>query len=104
MFLERDKNTLSNEIWECACGQGHLSEVLKQHGYIVNSTDLIDRGYGIGGIDFLQYNEEINCDILTNPPYKYDKDFVEHALNIQRDGNKTIMLLKIQFLEGQKRR
>ena len=103
MFLERDKNTLSNEIWECACGQGHLSEVLKQHGYIVNSTDLIDRGYGIGGIDFLQYNEEINCDILTNPPYKYAQDFVEHALNIQRDGNKTIMLLKIQFLEGQKR-
>lgn len=102
-YLERDKNTLSNKIWECACGQGHLSDVLKNHGYEVISTDLINRGYGIGGIDFLQYNEEINCDILTNPPYKYAQEFVEHALDIQENGNKTIMFLKIQFLEGQKR-
>lgn len=103
VYLERDKNTLSNEIWECACGQGHLSEVLKKYGYDVRSTDLIDRGYGIGGVDFLQYNKKINFDILTNPPYRYAQEFVEHALNIQSYGCRTIMFLKIQFLEGQKR-
>ena len=102
-FLERDKNILTNEIWECACGQGHLSEVLKHHGYNVISSDLIDRGYGASGIDFLKQNEKVNFDILTNPPYKYAQEFVEHALDIQQQGNKTIMLLKIQFLEGQKR-
>ena len=32
-------------VWEPACGKGHLSEVLKKRGYIVRSTDLIDRGY-----------------------------------------------------------
>ena len=33
-------------IWECACGEGHLSKVLEAHGYEVISTDLIYRGYG----------------------------------------------------------
>lgn len=56
-----------------------------------------------GGVDFLQYNKQINFDILTNPPYKYAQEFVEHALNIQQARNKTIMFLKVQFLEGQKR-
>lgn len=37
-------------IWECACGEGHLSERLKKFGYLVYSTDLIDRGYSSGGI------------------------------------------------------
>lgn len=47
-----------------------MSKVLEEHGYNVYSTDLIDRGYGIGGVDFLQVNEKWNGDILTNPPYK----------------------------------
>ena len=40
------KDILHSNVWECACGQGHLSEVLKNNGYNVKSTDLIDRGYG----------------------------------------------------------
>lgn len=94
----------SPNIWECACGEGHLSEVLKNKGYKVISTDLIDRGYGVGGVDFLQYSERFDGDILTNPPYKYAKEFVEHALNIVTEGHKIIMFLKIQFLEGKARR
>ena len=35
----------NKNIWEPACGEGNLSEVLKAHGYNVYSTDLIDRGY-----------------------------------------------------------
>ena len=40
-------------IWECACGCGNISEVLRKQGYNVFSTDLYDRGYGHTGIDFL---------------------------------------------------
>lgn len=40
---------LSHNIWECACGEGHLAKVFVEHGYTVKSTDLIDRGYGNGG-------------------------------------------------------
>ena len=43
---------LNHKIWECSAGQGHLSERLIELGYEVRSTDLIDRGYGEGGIDF----------------------------------------------------
>ena len=102
--LERDGFKLHNRIWECACGQGHLSEVLKNNGYSVYSTDLIDRGYGDYTGDFLKLRTTGTQDILTNPPYKYAEEFVEHALDVLEDNYYCIMLLKIQFLEGQKRR
>ena len=102
--LEKDNINLHNYIWEPACGQGHLCEVLKKHGFHVLATDLIDRGYGVNNVDFLQTNTSHKHDILTNPPYKYAKEFVEHALNILDDGYYCVMLLKIQFLEGKGRR
>lgn len=43
-------------------------------------------------------------DIITNPPYKYAKEFVEHALELVEDGHKVAMFLKIQFLETKSRR
>ena len=103
--LKEDKLELHNDIWECACGEGHLSKVLLNKGYNVISNDLIDRGFGLSGIDFLKIKDKnIEKDILTNPPYKYAKEFVEKALELQANGYYTIMFLKIQFLEGQGRR
>ena len=98
------KERFSPNIWECACGEGHLSEVLKKHGYTVNSTDLIDRGYGTGGVDFLGCKEQFDGDIITNPPYKYAKQFVEQALKLVTNGHNVAMFLKVQFLEGKERR
>ena len=49
MELLLEKETFSNNIWECACGSGELSNVLAAHGYNVLSTDLIDRNFGRGG-------------------------------------------------------
>lgn len=69
----------------------------------MRSTDLIDRGYGQGGVDFLQTDEIWDGDIITNPPYKYAKEFVEHAMNVIPDGRKVFMFLKLQFLEGKAR-
>lgn len=73
-------------------------------GHNVKSTDLIDRGYGTGGIDFLMQWENFDGDIVTNPPYKYAQDFIEHSLKIIPKGNKVAMFLKVQFLEGKKRK
>lgn len=103
--LKRDGLKLHSHIWECACGQGHLSKILESKGYHVINSDLIDRGYGLGGVDFLKcMYKEPHVDILTNPPYKYAKEFVEHAMEISSQGDFVVMFLKIQFLEGKARR
>ena len=72
-----DKN-----IWECACGEGHLSKRLKEFGYNVKSTDLINRNYGESDVDFLHQTEKFGGDILTNPPYAIATEFIERALHL----------------------
>ena len=98
--------TFDKNIWEPACGQGHLSEVLLNHGHIVKSTDLIDRNYADKIIDFLAIDniKQFNGDIITNPPYKYAQEFIEKALQLIPVGNKVAMFMGIQFVEGKKRR
>ena len=104
VLLEDGKAELDKNVWECSCGEGHLSKELEKYGYTVRSTDLIDRGFGKGGVDFLQYNEPWDGDILTNPPYKQAQAFVEHALDLIPEGHRVYMFLKLQFLEGKGRR
>lgn len=93
-------------VWECACGEGHLSKVLEANGFEVISTDLIYRGFGDPEpLDFLKNTlENFEGDIITNPPYKYALEFVEQALNSVQPGRKVAMFLKLTFLEGQKRK
>ena len=94
----------SGPILEPSCGEGHISEVLKTRGYDVTSRDLVNRGYG-DEADFLSIdNTEWMGDIVTNPPYKFAKEFVEKALQIIPNGNKVAMFLKLTFLEGKARR
>lgn len=101
--------TFFDYVWECACGGGHLSNVLLDNGYKVKSSDIIDRGFeDTQIIDFLTVTKEdikndFPRDIITNPPYKYAKEFVEHALDISMDSTKIAMFLKVTFLEGQAR-
>lgn len=98
------EESFSKNIWEPACGEGHISEVLKANGYDVKSTDLIDRGYSDATLDFLTCSAACDCDIITNPPYKYAKEFVENAIDIVTEGHKVAMFLKLTFLEGKGRR
>ncbi len=95
----------SHFIYECACGEGHLSERLKERGYEVFSTDIIDRKYVDAIIqDFFEISKIGGLyDILTNPPYKYAKEFVLHALDLLEEGRKAFMFLKLTFLEGKAR-
>lgn len=95
---------LSKNVWEPACGAGHLSKRLEHYGYNVRSTDLIDRGFGEQK-DFLA-DDGINIwdgDIITNTPYKYSLYFVQQALDLVKTGRKVVMFLKLTFLEGKER-
>jgi len=85
---------------EPACGEGHISKLLDP--YKTKSFDLIDRGFGNTGIDFLtnEFVGEYNT-VITNPPFNLFQEFVEKSLKIAN--KKVIMFGKLQVLEGQKR-
>ena len=92
-----------NNVWECACGEGHLARVFQKYGKLGLSTDIVDRGYG-SNMNFLKSEHSWDGDIVTNPPYKYAQEFIEKAMSIIDEGRKVCMFLKIQFLEGKKRK
>ena len=94
-LLDREK--FIGNIWECACGDGAISKILEEKKYNVYSSDLIDRGYGHTGIDFLKtYRRTDN--IITNPPFKLGTEFVYQACHLA--SKKVAMLCRINFLEG----
>lgn len=76
-LLEREK--FKGYVWEPACGNGAMSVVLERYGYHVISSDLIYRGYGEGGVDFLRSSFKTE-NIITNPPFKLANKFIHHAL------------------------
>jgi hypothetical protein len=93
--------TFCGTLWEPACGDGAISRVLEAHGHRVRSSDLVDRGYGETGVDFLLFpNAGAGCvtSVVTNPPYCLAEAFVTTSLTVARD--KVAMLLKLAFLEG----
>lgn len=95
--------SFNQNIWECACGEGNLSEVLKEHGYTVFSSDLIDRGYPDEVLDFLKDVRKFDGDIITNPPFKHTTQFILKSLEAIPEGNKVAMFLKINYLSGKAR-
>ena len=101
-LLEVEK--FNNNIWEPACGMHHISDILKEHGYNVYTTDIVDMcDRGIDICNFLDNQNKWDGDIITNPPFKYALEFVEKALDSVNEGAKVAMFLKLQFLEGSKR-
>ena len=88
-------------VWEPACGDGAISRELLAAGYAVTSTDLIDRGYGEGGRDFLMEWAPIAPNIVTNPPFRWAIEFVDRALQLTT--GKVALFLRLAFLEGVER-
>lgn len=85
-------------VWEPACGEGHISKrLLSTTGAQLYSTDLHNRGYGRGGIDFLRADTTPRgvTDIITNPPYaELAEAFVRRALELVKpvDGSVAMFL------------
>jgi hypothetical protein len=99
-FALINSETFSGEIWEPACGDGAMSEVLAESGNPVTSSDLYDRGYGEAGIDFLTSTRR-SVNIVTNPPFNSAEGFVAAGLRLAQ--KKFALLLRLAFLEGANR-
>lgn len=95
----------TNPIWECASGEDHIAKVLRDGGYTVFSSDIVDR-IGNEVFDFLNDDHSFGWhgDIVTNPPFAKATEFIEKAISTIDDGRKIAFFLRVQFLEGVKRR
>lgn len=81
-LLDNASRGLERMVWEPACGDGAICKVLIENGYSVVATDLVDRGYGEGGIDFLTA-EPPSGSIVTNPPFKLAAEFIKRGREIE---------------------
>lgn len=87
-------------IYENSCGEGHLSRPMTEAGHTVISTDPVDRGFGIGGIDFLSdtFFHTMKYDaVVMNPPYKHALEFIKRS---QKLAPIVCVFLRLAFLEG----
>lgn len=88
-------------IWEPACGDGRIAQVLTDHGHTVVSTDLHAYGAGEAGVDFLSEKHPRARHIITNPPYGSGlaDAFIRRALLLTKEtGGKVAMLLNLASL------
>lgn len=107
MLLDEVK-FIGNFLEPCV-GGGHISDVIKRYypDECVYGVDLVDRGYPNTLVaDFLKHDflGQKFDNVVTNPPYSLAQEFLEKSMEVVNDGGKIAMFLKIQFLEGAKRR
>lgn len=99
-----------NKMLEPCVGAGHIADAVKSfRGYEdveITGVDLINRDYPNTIItDFLEWDNGEKYDfIISNPPYSLAQEFIEHGLDLLVPNGQMAMFLKIQFLEGQKRK
>lgn len=92
-------------ILEPACGIGDMAKVIYNNlkpNQILECSDIEYRGYYRQTMteNFLEkiwFTENI----ITNPPFNLAKEFVDHSLKYATE--KVAMLLKLEFLQSQKR-
>ena len=106
-----------SEILEPCVGDGNIAKAINNfytNKRNITGIDIVDRGYPNTIVqDYLTWETDKKFDcIITNPPYSLAKEFVEKSMPLLNDGydedgcpnGQLIMFLKIQFLEGAKRK
>ena len=63
-------------IWECCAGDGRLVDTFENAGYPVIAHDIVS------GHDFFDWSEAPSNALVTNPPFKHIRPFIDHAFNI----------------------
>jgi hypothetical protein len=104
-----DVQTFTSPSWDPACGSGTIPRVFAGAGITCFGTDLINRGcsYFNGEHDFLKGAAPGGVpdtwqSIVTNPPFSLAEEFLKQALAMAQ--HKVALLLRLSWMEGQKRR
>lgn len=96
---------------EPACGSGAISDVLLStfnHRIKLCEFDLSPKGNAkkraAFRLNFLKTSPTAGYDlVISNPPYSLAEEFIKHSLRWVHDDGKVAMLLRLNFLESQKR-
>ena len=102
-------------ILEPCVGAGHIANAINSfytNKREITALDIVDRGYpGTIIQDFLTWETDRKFEgIITNPPYSLAQEFIEKGMSLLTDetedtvNGKMAMFLKVQFLEGAKRK
>jgi hypothetical protein len=96
-------------ILEPCVGEGHIANAINNfftNKREITGIDLVDRGYPNTIVaDFLTYETDKKWEgIISNPPYSSAMEFVEKGMELLEENGQMAMFLKIQFLEGAKRK
>ena len=96
-------------ILEPCVGGGHIANAINNffaNQRVITGLDLIDRGYPNTIVqDFLTWKTDKKFEgIITNPPFSLAQEFIEKGMELLTDDGQMAMFLKIQFLEGAKRK
>lgn len=104
-----DNIKFNGDFLEPCVGGGHIADIIKKYypNQCIYCSDLVDRGYPNTLVaDFLTYDflDKKFDNIITNPPYSLAQEFLEKGMEVLSDNGRIAMFLKIQFLEGNKRK
>jgi hypothetical protein len=110
--------TLRGPVWEPCCGDGAMAKVLERASHKVIATDLVDHGFGCGGVDFFACTEfPAGCRaMVTNPPCGDGGElvrannaslnfqrFVRHSLTLtERANGQLALLVRFQWMAGKR--
>lgn len=102
LLLSRDMGPLRSAL-DPAAGEGWMARPLAEYFDEVRAADVHDYGAGYPVVDFLFPGGPVgDVDwIITNPPFRMAQEFIAVARRRARMG--VAMLVRLSFLEGQKR-
>jgi hypothetical protein len=103
------------DVYDPACGDGAILEVLQGHGHDVHGLDIdaesamhaaesLQSPIGVG--DYLDPSRSptLRCDVVMNPPYRNAAEFVRAALDKAGQREKVCALLRLGFLGSSRTR
>lgn len=103
---EHSGDWMSSVILEPAAGAGAMLGPLAERFREAQlaALDINPRAEGIAADDFLRPRFTAQFDLVfTNPPYNQAMEFAVQGLNVTRHGGYVVLLLRLAFLESQKR-
>ena len=103
-----DNLHLCGRVLDPCCGTGNISRMLLRRGLSVEFNDIEEYDCGLSPhttMDFIGGGFRGYDAVVANPPYTLAQEFIEESLAATADRRgKVAMLLRLSFLEGQRRR